>query len=263
MFKFTSQKTKENAPILYFIHGGGFFAGNTKVVSEALRYLVDTFGVIAFGIDYRLAPEHPYPTGHHDAYAGLNWIYNHAESFGGDKHNIFVTGDSAGGNLTLYCANQNIKESKDMIKGQILLYPTVNIARIDDEYTRYDLNKVDIYKKHKNIIKLQLGLAPQLAEGMALVLKVDDLLNVDITPYTEVSKNMPPTLMATGEHDSFIFENLAYAKKLNDQDVDTTFLMYKGLGHAFIDKTGVLPQAEDALNEIGKFIEEKSGIEDK
>ena len=63
MYRFESKHTLPNAPVLYFIHGGGFFAGSTNVVSEAISLLVENTGIIAYGIDYRLAPENPFPTG--------------------------------------------------------------------------------------------------------------------------------------------------------------------------------------------------------
>lgn len=102
MKKFESKHTLDNAPILYFIHGGGFFGGSSDVVSEALKMIVDNTGIIAYAIDYRLAPENPYPNGHEDCYSGLEWIHANTKSQGGDPNNIFVAGDSAGGNLTAY-----------------------------------------------------------------------------------------------------------------------------------------------------------------
>lgn len=256
MYKFTSSKTLDNAPILYFIHGGGFFAGRTDVVAEALRYIVDKFGIIAFGVDYRLAPENPYPLGHKDTYAGLNWIYDHAKEFGGDPSNIYVAGDSAGGNLTLYNANQNIIDNKDMIKGQIILYPTVNMGGIVDENTKFSIDKFDIYDKHKHLLTPMIEMFASMTGEIGNILGTDEVMNLDLTPYMNVSDKMPRTLFTCGEHDALLIESLAYAKKLVDLGVDTKFTMYRGMGHAYIDHMGNYPQAEDCANDIGEFIME-------
>ena len=89
---YKSETMKENAPILYFIHGGGFFGGSPDVVEELIKLIVEKTDILAFSVDYRLAPENPYPTGHNDCYSVLKWIYDKAESFGGDKKNIFTVG---------------------------------------------------------------------------------------------------------------------------------------------------------------------------
>lgn len=260
MVRFESSNTLDNAPILYFIHGGGFFAGSSDVIAEALRYIVDRTGVIAIGVNYRLAPENPYPRGHKDTYQALEWVYDNATSFGADPNKIFVAGDSAGGNLTIYCSNQCINNNKRMIRGQIILYPTVNMGGIKDEYTEFSIDKFEMYDKHRKLLEPGIMMFADAQVSIGQVLGTDEIMNVDLTPYMEVSAKMPPTFMTCGEHDALIIESLAYARQLVEQGVPTTFTMYKGMGHAYIDHMGNYPQAEDCSIDIGNFILKESGL---
>lgn len=251
---FKSQKTIPNAPILYFIHGGGFLAGRTEVVAEALRLFVANTGMIAVGVDYRLAPENPYPVGHTDCFTVLKWLGLNAKLFGGDSQNIFVGGDSAGGNLTLYCSNQDIEEGTNLIRGQILLYPTVNMGGIKDKYTTFTMDDIDMYEKHEALIRPSIEMFSQAQEMFEKILGTNDIMNKDLTPYVEVSEKSPVTMISSGEHDFLTIESLAYAKKLKDHGVDVTFTYYCGLGHAYIDNIGNYPQAEDCMIDIANFI---------
>lgn len=251
---FKSEKTLSNAPILYFIHGGGFFAGRTEVVAEALKLFVTTTGMIAVGVDYRLAPENPYPLGHTDCFTVLKWIGEQATKLGGDRKNIFVGGDSAGGNLTLYCSNRDIEEGTQLVRGQILLYPTVNMGGIKDQYTTFTLDDIDMYEKHEALIKPGIEMFSQAQDMLEKILGSNDVMNKYLTPYADVSPKSPVTMISSGEHDYLTIESLAYAKKLKDLGVDVTFTYYCGLGHAYIDHIGNYPQAEDCINDIAAFI---------
>lgn len=256
---FKSEKTLVDAPILYFIHGGGFFAGSTDVVAEALKLFVTKSGMIAVSVDYRLAPEHPYPIGHTDCYSVLKWIGQHAHEFGGDSKNIFVGGDSAGGNLTAYCSNRDIEDQGHLVKGQILLYPTVNMAGIKDEFTTFKIEDVDIYEKHASIIKPGMEMFGEASNMLESLLGTDDIMNKYLTPYVDVSAESPVTFISSGEHDFLTTESIAYGKKLKDVGVDVTFTYYCGLGHAYLDHVGNYPQAEDCVDDMIAFIEKNRG----
>lgn len=244
MHRFESKHTLDDTPVLYFVHGGGFFAGSTNVISEAVSLLVENTGIIAYGIDYRLAPENPFPTGHKDVLAGLEWIFEK------EGKKVFVTGDSAGGNLSVYCSNQH----PEMVKGQLLLYPTLNMGGIKDDYVDYSVDDIPVYEKQKKLIMPGILIFQQAAGLMAELLAVDDMMNQDLTPYIDVSPLSPPTYISVGEHDFLSIESIAYARKLRDLDVYCDVAMYCGMGHAYIDKVGVHPQAEDCINEMGEFI---------
>lgn len=242
-----------NIPILYFIHGGAFFAGSTAVVEDALKYLVELHDIIVASIDYRLAPEFPYPTAQKDVMAGLEYLHEYAVSYGGNQNQIFVGGDSAGGNLALYCSNYS---SNIPIKGQIILYPTVNMGGIKDAYTAFNWDQYAIYRKHRHAIRLSISLFKESLHLLPQILQTTDLDTQALSPYIKINKTSPPTLILVGEHDFLTIETLAYARKLLQAGIETKTIMYRGLGHAFLDQIGNYPQSEDAVREIGAYISE-------
>lgn len=251
---YKSETLKKNAPILYFIHGGGFFGGSPDVIEELVKLIVEKTDILAFSVDYRLAPEHPYPIGHNDCYSVLKWIYNNAERLGGNKKNIFVAGDSAGGNLTQYCTTKDLEENLGMVKGQLLLYPTVNMANVEDEFFKWSKDEYEMSPKHRSGLEMMLDMFSGLAGGLKDILGIDDIKNGYLTPYIRDPKGLPPTFITVGEHDFLKVECLAYAAKLAKAGVDTTTVLYKGLGHAYGDNIGVYPQSEDCAIEMGNFI---------
>lgn len=250
-------KKEEKAPVLYYIHGGGFFGGHMGVVNELVKMIVEKFNLVAVSIDYRLAPENPYPKGHEDCYQGLKWIYDHIGKYGGDINNIFVAGDSAGGNLTQYCTTRDLEEQGHRVKGQLLLYPTVNMGGIDDEYSHWSIERYNIHPKHRKVIETTLSMMngdTGMTNLLGDILKTDDVMNVYLTPYMMDPAGLPPTFITVGEHDFLYLECLAYARKLVKADVETRTVVYQGMGHAYGDNIGVYPQSEDCVIEMGQFI---------
>jgi len=249
-----------NCPALFYIHGGGFFAGSPDVVEEFVKMIVHKFKIIAFSIDYRLAPEHPYPTQHEDCFNLLKYLIEHAYEFGFDKNNLFVGGDSAGGNLAQYCTTRDIENKTKYIKGQILLYPTLNMGGVKDDQVDWSIDKYEISSKHRKIIENSLYMMANGAMDMLKkYLNVKDTKNIYLTPYLIENMKMPPTLLSVGEHDYLAVECLAYMAKLNRMNTDVRTIVYKGMGHAYADNIGVYPQSEDCAIEVGKFILDKSG----
>lgn len=241
-------------PILYYIHGGGFFAGSPDVVEESLKMLVDKTGICVVSVDYRLAPEHPYPIGHQDCYAVLKWIGEHAASFSGDKDHIFVAGDSAGGNLAQYCTTRDDEDNGSLIKGQLLLYPTLNMAGVKDEYFQPGMEHFEMAPNQKRGLSKMIGMFAGMTSGIEAILGTNAVQNVYLNPYTRDAKKNPPTFLTVGEHDYLKIETLGYGVKLHNAGVETKIVLYKGFGHAFFDNTGVYPQCEDCIEEMGKFI---------
>ena len=250
-------ETKEKTPVLYYIHGGGFFAGHMGVVDQLVKMIVERFHVVAVSIDYRLAPENPYPKGHQDCYEGLKWVYHHIQDYCGDNKNIFVAGDSAGGNLTQYCTTRDMEDGSHMVKGQLLLYPTVNMGGIDDDESHWSIERYHIHPKHKKVIEASLSMMggdDGMTNMLGDILGTQDIMNRYLTPYMMDLTGLPPTFVTVGEHDFLYIECMAYAKKLVKAGVETTTVVYKGMGHAYGDNIGVYPQSEDCAMEMGKFI---------
>lgn len=249
-----SETPRENSPVLYYIHGGGFFGGSPDVVEESVKMFVEKTNLCAVSVDYRLAPENPYPTGHNDCYQVLKWIYANASSFGADAGNIFVAGDSAGGNLTQYCTTRDFEAGTHMVKGQLLLYPTLNMAGVKDEYFQPDISLFEMTPKQKKGLTKMIGMFQGMTSGLEGILGTADVNNDYLSPYSREAKNNPPTFLTVGEHDFLKVETLGYGVKLHNAGVDTKMVLYKGFGHAYFDNTGVYPQCEDCVEEMAKFI---------
>lgn len=216
--------------------------------------IVEKTDTLAISVDYRLCPENPYPTGHEDCYSVLKWIYDNTESLGGNKNNIFVAGDSAGGNLTQYCTTKDMEQGLGMVKGQLLLYPTLNMAKVEDEFFKWSRDEYEIAPKYKAGIEMILGMFEGLSGDLGEILGTTDIKNEYLSPYIREPKGLPPTFITVGEHDFLKVESLAYSAKLTKAGVETKTVLYKGLGHAYGDNVGVYPQSEDCAIEMGNFI---------
>lgn len=245
---------QEKTPILYYIHGGGFFAGSLDVCDEFLRYIASEFNILVFSIDYRLAPTDPYPKGHEDCYAGLKWVSQNAMHYQGDVDSLFIAGDSAGGNLAHYCVVKDIEEKAHQIKGQCLIYPVLNLAEVQDELVSWNLDQFEMNEKQKDATLLSIQMIKNGGVDIMNGVLQTDVNNIYLTPYLFESSELPPTLITVGEFDFLRVEALAYAAKLQQNKCIVETHLYKGMGHGFIDQIGNFPQSEDAAIEIAKFI---------
>lgn len=251
---YKSDMTSTNSPVLYYIHGGGFFGGNPDVVEESVKLFVDKTNLCAVSVDYRLAPENPFPTGHKDCYNVLKWIYENGKELDIDSNNIFVGGDSAGGNLTQYCTTRSGEDGVAMVKGQLLLYATLNMAGTEDEYFSWNIDQYEMLPKQRAGLEMMIHMFQGMGGGMGDMLGTTEIDNDYLNPYTRNPKDNPPTFITVGEHDFLKVESLAYAAKLTAAGVETKTIVYNGLGHAYFDNCGVYPQCEDCIIEMGNFI---------
>ena len=241
-------------PVFYYIHGGGFLAGRPEVVEEMCKLMVQNTGCVSVQVDYRLAPEHLFPSAVDDCYAVLQWIYANVAQFGGDAEKIIISGDSAGGNLATVCAMLDRDAGTHMVKAQALIYPTVNAAGVEDEEYKFSLDEYTILPEHRRI-----------AEGMIRLLQgslhcelmgIKDATDVRISPYLADLTGMPPAIILYAEFDFLRVECESYARKLKKAGVPVKAVRYSGMEHGFADRTGATPQAEDCMIEIGNYMKE-------
>ena len=237
---------------LIFIHGGAFVAGSLAPYDEALKMFVDKFKIKVIGIDYRLLPENPYPTLYNDCFEAVKYIYNNENKFETDKSKIFVCGDSAGGNMAQACTTYFAKEN--IIKAQLLLYPTLNLFQIEDKYYKKGINDFKLEPKQKALSKGVIRQMQMLAKNdfTKIGIKNPDRFN---NPYSFDIESNIPTFISVGALDFLKKDAFAWAHKLNDKGIDLKFVVYNGLGHGYINATGVFPQAEDLIDEMGEFID--------
>lgn len=254
---YRSEKCMPGCGCLYFMHGGGFVGGSILPYDEGWKVFVEKFHMVVVSVDYRLMPENPYPTLYEDCYCVLEWIYNNADLLHIDRTHIFVTGDSAGGNLAQYCSTR--AKGTDMVRGQLLIYAVLNMFGVEDEYYRPD-RKNFVYEPGQK--KLSRCITRQL-ELLVKSFQNEDIFGITepdfcCNPYTYDAGGNPPTFIAVGALDFLKNDNIAWAHKLHDAGVPVKVVVYNGMGHGFFNSMGVFPQAEDMVDEIGQFIREYS-----
>lgn len=251
--KIYSTNKSEKMPAIVFIHGGAFCGGSTETVENPCKYLAEKIDGVVVSVDYRLCPEHRFPQGLHDCFDTVKWLYKNSGELNVNNEKIGVSGDSAGGNLSTVCALLDRDLGTKMIKFQALLYPGVYLSEKEVEDYNFDINLYNIKYDHellKNAIMMIKNFPPL---SSIYVNKVEEVDNPYISPLlAENLEDMPITLIVTAEYDYLTLESEAYARKLIRDGVETKVIRYNGVDHAFIDKLGVYPQAQDCMNEIAK-----------
>lgn len=250
--------TDETLPVILFFHGGGFFGGTLDTVENPCKRLAEQANALVVSVDYRLAPEHPFPAGLQDCFAAVEWAYTQAEALHVDRNQIAVAGDSAGGNLATACCLMDRAQGTNWITFQALVYPVVNLGSIPTADYKWDIGQYEIEHNHELI----QGVVMALADSDGLLNKVYLQGKVETTDplvsplFAEDVTGLPPALIITAEYDYLRPEGEAYARKLVRDGVKTRLIQYRGMDHAFMDKIGDYPQAEDCMTEIAKALKE-------
>lgn len=244
------KESGERIPCLVFFHGGAFIGGTVDVMENPCKAIADKSNALVISADYRLAPEYPYPKGFNDCFDVVKYAYKHSDELGIDKEKICVSGDSAGGNLAAACSLKDRNEKTNMIKYQALIYPVVMLADKENNGYKWDISQYNIKDNDQIIKNCVLGLKDSSTMNDLYVQRADSQ-DVFISPLLEKDfRNLPKTLVINAEYDYLRVQGEMYVKKLIDAGVDARNIRYNGMDHAFIDKCGIYPQAEDCFNEI-------------
>lgn len=215
---------------------------------------------VVFNVDYSLAPEKPYPNGLNDNYYAVKHIYDNAEKYRIDKSKIAVAGDSAGGNYAAAISLKSRDEEVPMIALQVLIYPAVAIGNACVQGYKWSEDMIEIATELEEKVRPLTGLgrpSKDLSDPMlASYLPSFDLVNDPyVSPMMAKSHaNLPKAILVGAEFDGLRIQTEFYAKQLQDAGVDVTCYRYKGMTHAFIDKLGFVPQAEDLADVISDAI---------
>lgn len=236
--------SNEALRVVHFCHGGGFLFGNLETHDLLCQALARRAQALVVSVDYRLAPEHPFPAGAEDAYASYRWLIAHAAKLGGDPKRIAVAGDSAGGNLAVTVAIAARRDKLQLPTLQLLIYPFLDLASQDTESHR-------LYGAGDYWITTQ-GVGH--ARGQYLP-KGQDPRDPMVSPLhlTDVT-GLPPALVITAACDPLRDEGEAWAAKLAAAGVKAHATRYKGMGHGFLSMLGILPDAIDALEECASAL---------
>lgn len=221
----------DTLPALLWIHGGGYVVGKVEQDDLGVSYLAKAVPCVVVSVEYRLAPEHPFPAPVEDCYAALKWLSTHRDELGIGNSRIAIGGPSAGGGLAAGLALLARDRSEVEVAFQFLIYPM-----IDDRNTALASGTIPdtyLWSRKNNRIgwKSYLGREPG-GEG--------------VSPYAAASRatdltGLPPAYIAVGELDLFLNENMEYAQRLLGAGVPTELHVYPGAFHGF---NAIVPEAE-------------------
>jgi acetyl esterase len=232
----------EPLPVVVNFHGGGWVSGDARQSEWWCAGVAAGAGVVVISVEYRLAPEHPFPTATEDCYAVAKWVAEHGAELGVEGARLAVMGDSAGGNLAAVVTLMARDRGAPDIALQVLIYPSVAVG-------------VDFPSKHENADAPVLT-AKDVANTPRLYLLGTDADTKDpyVSPLYAEHHDLPPTLIQTAQYDPLRDEGAAYAAALRDAGVDVRLTNYVDAVHGYASLPGISPSAGQALAEAIEMI---------
>jgi acetyl esterase len=241
----------DGLPVVVYLHGGGWVLGSVDVYDTVTRRLANAANAIVVSVEYRLAPEHPYPAPLDDCWAATQWVSQNAATFEGDASRLAIAGDSAGGNLAATCALL-ARDAGVPLAMQALIYPVTDANMSQPSYGTngegYLLSAdqmrwfVDCYTRAGAD-----GQRPDVSDWHISPLRAPDVAGV------------APALVITAGYDPLRDEGDAYAKRLADAGVPVEHTQYEGMIHAFFALPAVLDQSNAALDQVASALQKAFG----
>nr|MCW2727690.1 alpha/beta hydrolase [Aeromicrobium sp.] len=223
---YTPRGLSGRSPALLFFHGGGWVYGDLESHDATCRFLAEQAQVRVVAVDYRLAPEAPFPAAVDDAMAAWTWITEHAQGLGIDPGRIAVGGDSAGGNLAAIVAQQTVAAGGPSPAFQLLIYPATDFAEKAPSRRTYA----------KGFFLTQAFM--DLAEENYLV-GGEDRSDPRLSPLYGDVTGVAPAYVVTAGFDPLLDEGDAYAEKLRAAGVPVEHVCEDGLIHGFINMVAI------------------------
>lgn len=226
------------APTLVFYHGGGFVVGTLDSVDGISRRLCRRAPAVVLSVDYRLAPEHPFPAAIDDAHAALSWARETVDQVGGDPETLIVGGTSAGANLATGAARRAVREDGPAIERQLLAYPMIDPVGREDGTEGPLLCRADLDWFWETYLKSSV-----------------DRVNPYAAPLCATDhEGLPPATILTAGVDVLGPEGETYAKTLADDGVTVDHHHYPSLPHGFLSLAERVPAADDAMDTLAAAI---------
>jgi len=225
-------------PLLVYFHGGGWVVGGLDTHDGLCRFLAEYSGCRVLSVDYRLAPEHPFPIPLEDSFAAFRWAHEQAGQLGADQNRIAVGGDSAGGNLSTALCLLARDSGGPMPAMQLLLYPVTDVVggqQSRDTFAEgFLLTRDDMewFEGH------------YIPDGIA-----DDEPRASMLRAADVS-GLPHAYVATAGFDPLRDEGETYARRMREAGVRVVLQRHPGLIHGFANLTALCPSARGAMHEV-------------
>ena len=226
-------------PLLVFFHGGGWVIGDLETHDAACRLLCRHAGVHVLAVDYRLAPEAPFPAAIDDARAAFAWAAAHAAELGADPARVAIGGDSAGGNIAAVVSQETVREGVAAPAFQLLIYPAVDASK--------DYRSAELFREGFLLTQAEMDYFYNhyvtAAQAEATDPRISPLLAEDLS-------GLPPALILTAGFDPLRDEGEAYAQALREAGNVVALRRFAGLIHGFANMVGVSRVSRDAVVEM-------------
>ena len=236
----SNQETKQK--VVIWFHGGGFVIGNIRADADFCKKLVDVSNSIVVNVNYGLAPENKFPKGFNDSIDAVIWTVNNIMNYGGNNTQIYLAGESTGGNLAVTIFSYLPREMQSNIKGIISIYPTFQVYQYSESYWKYAntngilrLNQISrVYNSYLSSVKEALDprVNPLLLNSRQL-------------------KIFPKTLLIAAKYDILYDDAVFFYKLLDSHNKPVVLKKYDDI-HGFFDRFGY---GEKAFKEMVSFLE--------
>ena len=224
-------------PVVVHLHGGGWVRRDLEVADWLLSRVACGVPAVVVSVDYRLAPQNPFPAAVDDALTATTWVARHAHQFGGDPDRIAIMGDSSGANLAAVTALAVRDAGGPRLACQVLLYPPTDLTGASASLSEDP--EAPILSEHA------------LETFRDLYLGDHDPADPRVSPLlAEDHEGLPPTLVLVGDHDPLRDDARRYVEVLRAAGVPVRGTLYLGAIHAFLSFPGIAPQAHQAAWEI-------------
>ena len=212
-----AKKSKKPAPALVYIHGGGMILGSIAGEAAISQMFCAQTGATVISVDYRKAPEFPYPCGPDDCYSAAKWVFDNASELGIDVKNIGIYGGSAGGGLALAVVLMARDRKTMNFKYMLPIYPMIDDR--NETSSTHEVTEIGIWDRSANIEAWNWYLGGKPADSYAAPARATDL------------SGLPPAFIDVGELDAFRVEDAEFALRLLKSGVACEFRIYPGAYH--------------------------------
>ncbi len=234
--------SQEPLPVTLYFHGGGYVKGGIAESDAFCRNLARVARHMVISIDYRLAPEHPFPAALDDAVAATAWAATHAADLGGAPGPVVVCGESAGGNLAAVTCLRLKSNPHVRIRYQVLVQPVIDFTQSFPSMampaTECLVPREDLAWYYRTYCGDRCG--PK---------------DPRVSPiYAEDFSGLPPALIIAAEYDTLRDEAKAYSERLEAAGIATRYICANGMVHGFLQMRGIVPDAQTATEEIARAV---------
>ena len=208
IYIYRTANIQPNAPVLVYLHGGGFTAGDIHLFGKQMQYIAEQSGAVVVFPEYRLAPENPFPAPVEDAWGAVQWVHAHAAELGADPAKLMVAGDSAGGSLTNACV---LQDEKGIIRKIMGIYPSWDGSDYHEQtaytwsYDAYEVADEDKKLAYSRIDRIKSGVDKDPDSSNSLYLQghttSHDPLVSAVFATDEQLKKFPETVIVAAEYD--------------------------------------------------------------